>query len=219
MLPKAATAVAILGVATGVAAQTQFNVNATVQNSLTVTNEADMNLGTLFAVSADADDYKWVTLQPNGNYGTVYGSSDLVLLTLGGQSAARGSVAVGNTTPVSITLPDAVFAAADLQTATNGGTNGTAFSTAQAAANAVEVRVADPAVARFFLGNFRAGSVVSGASGTNCGATNTCTITPAFGATSISFGIGATLMTDVSGTRTAYEEAAYSGSFEVEASY
>lgn len=216
LLPKAASAVAILGVATGVAAQTTFNVSATVQNSLTVTNEADMNLGTLFATSAAASSYKYVTLSPGGTWGTISGHADRILLTLGGQQAARGSVAVGGTTPVKVTLPNGVFGAS---LATNGTGSSVELQGAQTTPGVVEVRVADPGVARFYLGDFRAGSVVSGTASSDCNTGNTCTITPSFAATSVSFGIGATLLTDLSGTRTSYEEVPYTGSFEVTASY
>lgn len=218
IFPKAAAAVAILGVATGVsAAPTEFQVNATVQNSLTVANEADMELGTLFAVNANSSQYRWVLLSPAGVWDEVKGTSGVTLLTLGGQQAARGSVAIGDSTEFKVTLPSSSFDTASLANAT-ASDNGGDFQSAQTAPNAVEVRVANPNVARFYLGNFRAGAVSSGATGADCN-TNVCTITPAFGATSVSFGIGATLMTDVSGTRVAYEEATYTGSFEVNASY
>lgn len=224
IFPKAAAAVAILGVATGVsAAPTEFQVNATVQNSLTVVNEADMELGTLFATKAASDQYKWVILAPNGTWDTVEGSlaTGITLLTLGGQQAARGSVAVGDTTAFKVTLPGANFSDLDA----NGSTGAAALSGVQTGA-AIPVRVANPSVARFYLGNFRAGAVSSGALSSDCttphtDTVNECTITPNFGASTVSFGIGATLMTDVSGgaTRTAYEEATYTGSFEVQAGY
>lgn len=218
ILPKAAAAVAILGVAGGVSAQTTFDVNATVQNSLTVTNVQDMNLGTLFAVSAASTAFKYAILAPTGSYTTpATGAATVTLLTLGGQQAARGSIAVGGQTPVKITLPASAFASIDPAGVDTDSTS--SLRVAQNSANAVEVRVADPAVARFYLGNFRAGAASGGAVSDNCSAGNVCTITPAFGSTSISFGIGATLVTDLSGARTSYEESTYTGSFEVTAAY
>lgn len=220
ILPKAAAAVAILGVAGGVSAQTTFDVTATVQNALTVTKVQDLNLGTLFATAASDSAYKYVELAPAGTYGTVQGSgaTTLTLLTLGGQQAARGSVAVGGTTPVKITLPTATFASLEA-TGTVAGSIPQLLAE-QASANAVEVRLGDPLAARFYLGNFRAGAASGGSTSGNCSSSNVCTITPAFGQTSISFGIGATLVTDVAGaTRVTYEDATYTGSFEVTAAY
>ncbi|NMG70391.1 hypothetical protein [Parazoarcus communis] len=220
ILPKAAAAVAILGVAGGVSAQTTFDVTATVQNTLTVTKVQDLNLGTLFATAAAASAYKYVDLAPAGTYGTVQGSgaTTLTLLTLGGQQAARGSVAVGGTTPVKITLPTATFASLEA-TGTIAGSVAQLLAE-QGSSNAVEVRLGDPLAARFYLGNFRAGAASGGSTSGNCSSSNVCTITPAFGQTSISFGIGATLVTDVAGgSRIAYEDATYTGSFEVTAAY
>jgi len=216
ILPKAAAAVAILGVAGGVSAQTTFDVTATVQNTLTVTKVQDLNLGTIFATTASDTAYKYVTLSPAGTYGTVAGHSSLTLLTLGGQQAARGSVAVGGTTPVRVTLPSASFAGL----AVNGTAAVADLQTEQSATTAVEVRLGDPLAARFYLGNFRAGAASGGSVSDNCSSSNVCTITPAFGQTSISFGIGATLVTDVAGnSRVTYEDATYTGSFEVTAAY
>lgn len=215
-LPKAAGAVAILGVVSGVAsAQTTFTATAAVQNALTVVNEQNMNLGTLFAIAPSSTAYKYVTLDPAGDYGDIEGAATVVLLTLGGQQAARASVAVGGSTPVKITLPSAEVAG--LETA------GTAIAAVSAAlGTAVQVRVADPGVARFFLTNFRMGNVSGGALAASCSDASTCTITPSFASTGVSFGIGATLVTDILGgtSRSAYEAATnYTGSFVVTASY
>lgn len=221
ILPKAAAAVAILGVAGSVSAQTTFDVTATVQNALTVTNVQDLNLGTIFATAASDSAYKYVELAPSGTYGTVQGTgaTTLTLLTLGGQQAARGSVAVGGTTPVKVTLPAAVFTSLEA-TGTVAGAVAQVLVEQGTAANPVEVRLGDPLAARFYLGNFRAGAASGGSTSGNCSSSNVCTITPAFGQTSISFGIGATLVTDVAGgTRVTYEDATYTGSFEVTAAY
>ena len=226
-LPKAAGALAVAGLVAGTAgAQTTFQVTATVQNALTVTNAANMNLGTLFATSANSTAYRWVTLAPNGDWGTVQGdTTGVTLITLGGQSAARGSVTVGgNTTPFTVTLPTASLA-------TGAGTQSTALGASGAGANswaagqltilgaAPVVRVADPGVARFYLVNFVAGAVSGGNTSSNCN-TATCTITPTFGASDVSFGIGATVVTEYdSGARPSYAAATYTGSFNVSAAY
>lgn len=217
-IPKAAGVMAILGVASGVAtAQTTFNVSATVQNALTITNDQDMNLGTLFAVNASDTAYKFVTLAPAGTWGTPTGGATVTLLTLGGQQAARGSVAVGSTTPLKVTMPGTAY---NLVAAGTVASDVAAVLAEQGATSAVEVRLADPGAARFYLGNFRAGSISGGSSSADCGTTNSCTLTPSFGSASVSFGIGATLITDVAGgTRTTYEAANYTGSFTVTASY
>jgi hypothetical protein len=205
---------AILGMAiSGVASATDFNVNATVQNALTVTKVADMNLGTLFATTASNTAYKYITLAPAGTMNTAAGAATIILLGLGGQSAADASVAVGNTTPFTVTLPS--HTAAVEATGAVGGV----ITALQGLASPVEVALADPSVARFTLIDFRAGAPTGGTAAAGCATTATCVLTPSFGSTSVGFKIGATIVTDVSGTRTAYQAGSYTGTFAVTASY
>lgn len=208
--------VALLGLAmSGTAAATEFTASATVQNTLTVTNVADMNLGTLFATSASTGAYKAITLGTDGSMGSPAGHADITLLTLGGASAAQASVAVGNTTPFTVTLPDADA------TLDAGGVEAT--NSPDAAAETIYVRLGDPAVARFQLVNFRAGAPTGGTAAAGCASGNTCVLTPSFGSTEVTFSVGATVVTDVNTESTAgrvtYEAGTYTGTFEVTASY
>ncbi len=221
-------AVALISMAmSGPASAVDFTASATVQNALTITNTADMNLGTVFATKAMAGKYSYMTLAADGTMGSSAGSASVTLLGLGGQSAATGTVAVGTTTPFTLTLP-----AAELTTAGNvegTGEVAAAITALKALTDQVEVRITDPATARFQLVNFTVGAVTSGTAATDCAAaitgtaTPVCTLTPDFGATSVGFGIGATIVTDVNssgaGDRDAYQAAAYSGTFTVTASY
>ena len=226
VLPKAAGALAVAGLVAGsVGAQTTFTATANVQNALTVANLANMNLGTLFATVSNDTAYRWVVLNPDGTYGDVQGDdTDITLITLGGQSAARGSVTVsGNTAPFTVTMPAASIGtvAADTSSVSLGedGAGAAVIQFSNVLASAPAVRVADPGVARFYLVNFRAGAISGGNSSNNCD-TATCTITPTFGATDVSFGIGATLVTEYAvGARPEYVAATYTGSFAVEAAY
>lgn len=209
---------ALLVMAAGVAAET-FDATVQVQNALTVTQVQPMNFGTLFATTADDNTavtgYSYLTLQPNGGFDDAneQQATGLPLLSLGGAQAARGSVAVGSTAAFQLTLPDAITT--DLGDGTNPVT---------IAGTPVQLRIGgasgDPAVARFYLADFTAGSPTGGTVGTPTA--NVYPITPSFGSTAVSFGIGAVILTDLNlggTTRTTYEAGTYEGTFEVTASY
>lgn len=212
---------ALLVMAAGVSAET-FDVSAQVQNALTVTQVQPMSFGTLFAVRAGsglADEYSFITLDPAGGFddsvahtGETAGGDGIPLISLGGATPARGSVTVGSTAVFQLTLPngassgvggdpsaDPVGITGTVPTLRFGGVAG------------------DPSVARFSLVRFRAGNPTGGTIGTPTG--SVYPITPSFGSTAVSFGIGATIITDTSGTRTTYQAGTYEGTFEVTASY
>lgn len=208
----------------GTANAVDFTASATVQNALTVTNVAEMNLGTLFATTAADDAYKYITLAPDGTMGIALGAASVTLLGLGGQSAAQASVTVGNTTPFTVTLPTAEIADGATTSLEDTGAIGTVITAIGAVTDVIEVRLTDPAVARFQLVNFTVGSVTGGTpTAAECADITddavTCSLTPDFGATEVGFSIGATIVTDVSGTRTSYEAGDYTGTFTVTASY
>ncbi len=224
-LTRTGTAALIGIMMSGTAAAVDFTASATVQNALTVTNVADMNLGTLFATNASATAYKYITLAPDGTMNTAAGAASITLLGLGGQSAAQASVAVGNTTQFTVTLPSAEVANATPLETTGAVT--ASITAIKGVTDVVEVRVTDPSVARFQLVNFTIGSVTGGTAGAECADITddaiTCALTPDFGSTEVGFNIGATIVTDLNssgaGDRDAYQAAAYSGTFTVTASY
>ena len=215
-----ASVAAVLGVAmAGVASAETFNANATVENTVAITNIVDMELGTIFATTASGasgEDYSYMTLDPDGTMsvkadGTGTGHP---LISLGGQAAATASIAVSSTTPVTLTLPTAEFSVA---------LGGVAAGVGFAALTPVSVAAADPSVAEFQLVNFTVGEVTGGTADALC--TNTtdqlydCELTPSFGATQLDFAIGASIVTDLTSGNTGYEATTYTGSFDVTASY
>ena len=214
-------------VMSGTVSAADYDVDATVQNALTVTKGVDMDLGTLFAVNAKATQYSYMTLAADGTMGSSAGHASVTLLGLGGQAAATGSVTVGTTTPFTLTLPDAELTLLDKLIA--AGTGGTTVAALKALTDQVEVRIADPDTARFQLVNFTVGAVTTGTAGADCTEVEiaaqdpTCTLTPDFGAASVGFAIGATIVTDVNssgaGNRDTYQAAPYTGTFTVTASY
>lgn len=218
--------IGLLGVAmSGSASAVVFNANATVQNALVVTNVADMNLGTIFATTAASAAYRYMSLSPLAAMGGSAGSATLTLIGLGGQVAAKGSVAVGVNTPFTVTLPAAEMPT--LNPLESTGAVAGAITALKALADQVEVRATDPSVARFQLVDFVVGNITNGTASANCttlgGADTKCTLTPAFGATAVDFNIGATIVTDVNssgaGVRDTYQAAPYTGTFTVTATY
>ena len=193
------------------AAPTAIPVTASVQNALTVTKVADMNLGSIFATTASSGGYRYMTLGTDSTMSIPNGSGAGTLLSLGGMAAADATVAVSSTTPFTLTMP-----AFEVVLNTDGTTN---LSTITGFTAPVEVQLADPAVARFTLVNFRAGTPTGGTVAAGCATANTCVMTPSFGTTDMGFKIGAGIVTDLSGTRVTYEAGTYTGTFDVSASY
>jgi len=194
----------------GSATAADFGVTAEVQNTLSVSVVAPMSLGTLFVNTTDGTGIGTLVLGPDGTIAE--GETNQVIKSLGGQSAARASVATDQNFTVTIpsgTLTASAWAAPDDVTGIAG---------------VVEVRIGgtagDPNVARLYLANFTVGDIVGGAeSGGPAAAGAPVTIDPDFGATEVTFGIGAEIFTDDSGTRTQYEAGTYEGTFEVTAAF
>ena len=196
---------------TAAAADTPIGVTSTVQNALTVTKVADMNLGSIFATTASSGGYRFMTLTTAGTMSAPQGSGAGTILSLGGMSAGDATVAVSSTTPFNLTLP-----AFEVALNADGTTN---LATVTGFTTPVEVQLADPLVARFTLANFRAGTPTGGTVAAGCSTSNVCVMTPSFGTTDMGFKIGADIVTDLSGTRVTYEAGTYTGTFDVSATY
>lgn len=220
---RALTVVGIAGFAlAATAGAATFGVSTDVENAITIDVVQDMSFGTLFATTSEgtaATEYSTLVLSPDGSFNST-GSISVTahpLLSLGGASAARGSITVGNRTPITVSVPDATpttvhGAAATIYDPTGindhislrfGGPTG------------------DPDVARFHLVNFTLGDVNGGAVAAG-GSAYEYVITPSFGSNAVDFGIGATIVTDTEATaltRNTYQAGTYTGSFEVIASY
>ena len=209
----------VLAFGAGQATAETFSVTTDVQNTLAITIVQDLNLGTLFAASANSSAINSLALAADGTFGTstpfatggATGDAPS-LISLGGQTAARGSVATGS--DFTVTLP------AGTQTADLAATADFA-SAAATAAGVSEVRIGgsggDPTVARFYLADFVVGDATADANPTQT--TNTVRFEPGFSVTTVEFGIGATVYTDGSGVRDAYEAGTYTGSFDVTAAF
>lgn len=220
--------VALTSVAmSGVASAETFPVSAAVQTTVAITGIVGMNLGTLYATNASGasgENYAAITLSPAGTMSAKVGGTAIVnkpLIALGGHAPATATIAVSSTAPVTLTLPSAEISGV----VPGGALYGAGIS---ALASKVLISAADPAVAKFQLTGFTVGAVTGGTAqgGTGAGscvdvvdAAYTCILTPAFGSTALNFAIGATIVTDVSSTNTAYQPTTYTGSFTVTATY
>ncbi|UDL05860.1 hypothetical protein [Marinobacter sp. CA1] len=202
-----------LAIGAGSSYAADFGVTADVQNTLEVTVVAPMSLGTLFVNATDGTGIGTLVLNPDGSF--TPGETDQVITSLGGQSAAQASVATDQNFIVNVPT-----AALDASTWAAAGD----VATTLLAAGAVEVRLGgtagDPNVARLYLANFTVGDITDGVeSGGPAVPGAPVTIDPDFGATAVTFGIGAEVFTDDSGTRTQYETGTYEGTFEVTAEF
>ncbi|NWO04379.1 MAG: hypothetical protein HLX50_01330 [Alteromonadaceae bacterium] len=206
---SAAVAAAALSGASVQAAN--FDVTAEVQNTLEVGVVEPMNLGNLFVNQTDGTaGIGSLVLTPEG--GIEEGETDQVITSLGGQSAARASVATDQN--FKIVVPTATF----------DGSSWAAADDVTSITDVVEVRFGgaggDPNVARLYLANFTVGDIDGGSEINGPAAAGaTVEVDPDFGVTEVTFGIGAEIFTDDSGTRTQYETGTYEGSFEVTAEF
>ena len=222
---KIGLATAISGLVFGMssASAVDFDVTAEVENALEVTVVQPMSWGALFASNANGDSASGLKMDPNGDIEAVNdleistetgAESAPAFLSLGGQAPARGSVASNNNNFI-LSVPN--FKTINLSEAADFSTD-----------NAVVVRIAggDPDVARFYMVDFTVGDYVGGKLDTevaeNPAEADDSTdyiIDPDFNSNEVEFGIGATIYTDGSGTRTTYEQGTYEGTFTVTASY
>lgn len=199
------------------ASAVDFDAEATVQNALTVTAVAPLNLGTIFATTSSTTATSFITMSPSTGAITPGDQDAGPLLSLGGATRAQGRVTIGTDAVFTITLPNAVTDAA------LAGGSAPAFTNLGGAAIALTHSSGNPSVADLELVNFTINvPVASGELDTAGCATTTptafeCDVDPAFGVTDFDFFIGAQVKTANSGE--AYQAGTYSGTFEVTASY
>jgi hypothetical protein len=198
-----------------------FNVTTDVQNTLAITVVQEMNLGTLFAATANSSAVSTLILNPDtGAYGTLEekllgGSAGdgPSLVSLGGQQPAIGSVATSE--DFKATLPAGLIA--DLDVLTDFDDQNQAVLDG----DIIEVRIGgaggDPSVARFYLTDFIVGGETADSNLTQNA--NVASFAPGFGVSTVEFAIGATVITDGSGDRDSYEAGTYTGTFDVEAAF
>lgn len=201
-----------LALGAGVASAADFDVTAEVQNTLAVTVVTPMNLGTLFVNDlSTGTGIGTLVLAPGG--GMTEGETGQVIKSLGGHTPARASVATDQ--PFTVKVPAATFTASSWATADN----------VTGITDVVEMRLGgaggNPSVARLYLANFTVGDITGGTETTAPAATagDPVDITPDFGVADVSFGIGAEVFTDDSGTRTQYQAGTYEGTFAVTAEF
>ncbi len=203
--------------ATSVSAE-QFDVNVQVQNALAIDDITPMDFGTLYAATANGSAVSGISIAPNGDIGegltqTINGGAAgdaPPFLSLVDGAPASGSVATDAT--FNIIMPDAL--SADLDSSGWAGDD----------IDSPRIQLS-PDTAGFYLTDFNlteATLVQTGGTGspqlTEVSA-GTYTIDPGFNAESVQFFIGATIWTDGEGTRKTYDEALYTGTFEVTAEF
>ena len=197
-------------VGAGVASAAEFDVTAEVQNTLALNVIQPMSLGTLFINAAPDSGIGSLVLSPRG--GIAPGVTTVPIKSLGGQSAARASVATDQ--PFKVTVPTATFLASGWSAAAD----------VTSVADIVELRLGgaagNPSVARLYLANFTVGDITGGAeTGGPAAAGTVVNITPSFGVADVSFGIGAEIFTDDSAARDQYQNGTYEGTFAVTAEF
>lgn len=203
----------------GVASAAQFDVTAEVQNTLAVTQVTPMNLGTLFVNETNDSGIGSLILEPDGGFDTTNAQTDQVIKSLGGQTAARASVATSQDFTVNVPTAKVDTSGAYTPNDVTG------------AAGIVELRLGgstgDPNVARLYLANFTVGDITGGSeTGGPAAAGDPVDIAADFGVAEVSFGIGAEIFTDDSadnGTpgapRSQYQAGTYEGTFDVTAEF
>lgn len=208
----------LLGMTATSAFAVDIDAEATVQNALTVTEVAPMNLGTLFATAGSTTAYSHLSLNPNtGVVDDGTQTAGYPLISLGGATRAQARVTIGTDAVFTVTLPNAVTDAA------LDGTTAAAYTTLGGAPVTLTHSSGNPGVAAIELVNFSinvpAASGVLNTAGCGVGAVAAfeCVVDPAFGVTDFDFFIGAEIKTEEVDEQ--YQAGTYSGTFEVTASY
>lgn len=190
----------------------QFEASVSVQNTLALNVVQGMEFGTLFASGANDQAIAGLTLTPAGEISAAtpmaVAGADATgapqFFSLGGQAAARGSVA--SSRDFVITVPNLPSTALVVSEAFVPGAG-------------IPLKLNDdPTEPAFYLVDFTVGDPVGGTVTEDTD--GKWDVDPAFGVTEVEFGIGATIFTDgAGGDRTDYREATYTGTFNVTASY
>jgi hypothetical protein len=208
-----------LGVSTAQAAD--FTATATLENTLTVSNITEMDLGTVFATvtgDTEADGVGALVMSPAGVVTTAATTSASVkLISLVAGTGAQGSVDMAN--DFTLTLP------ATNSIAEDDFDDGANTLETEIAGSAIELRhdSANPDVPSLYLMHFTIEDVSGGTSVETATHDGDFTITPGFGGTTYVFNIGGTITTEpklgTGGAEENYQTGAYAGTFLVTASY
>ncbi len=215
-------AIAVAGavsVATFTAQAEDFTASATLQNTLTVTNILDFEIGTVFASvtgAALANGVGALVISPAGVVTDPADSATVGLVSLTTPVAAQGSVAM--TADFNLELPNtSSIDAADF--AANASTSLVAITDGSGNATELVHESANPAVPSLFLMHFTVADVSGGVATENATHDGDFRVVQDFGETSYVFNIGATLTTEPTASEQTYQEGVYSGTFAVTASY
>lgn len=217
-LAIAVASVICLGASSAQAAD--FGASATLQNTLTVVNLLDFDIGTVFATATGAELINGVgalVIAPDGTVTDPSDSATASLISLSTPVPAQGSVSI--TSDFDLVLPntdaakvaDFVVDAGDTMDTITGGT-----------ANATELihSSANPVVPSLYLIHFTVGDVSGGVSTQGTPNVGDYRVVQGFGETSYVFNVGATLVTEPTvGGAQSYQEGVYTGTFAVTAAY
>lgn len=199
----------------GVASAESFNATVSVQNKLDVTSVQEMNWGTLYANETSDQLVSAIIMAPDGAVDDTIAAVDVSGSTASDEAPkffqlspgtpARGSVSTDQN--FTLILPDH-----------EAPTSSSTFDSSGFAVLTLEN--GNTSVAQFFMAEFTAGD----ASGADTFEKDTTDdhkydVDPAFNATEVEFGIGATIYTDGSDANKRYEVGTYVGTFEVTAEY
>jgi hypothetical protein len=219
---KKRLAIAVAGVISlgaSTAQATDFSATATLQNTLTVTNVLDFDVGSVFATvtgAALANGVGALVIAPDGTVTDPTDSATVNLISLSTPVPAQASVDI--TSDFVLTLPDTTaikvadfpddVATSSLATITGGTANATELIHSSA----------NPTVPSLFLIHWTIGDVSGGVS-TEVASTGVFNVVQGFGETTYVFNIGATVTTEPTVSEESYQEGVYSGTFAVTASY
>lgn len=229
-LAIAVSVAATIGLGASTTAQAvDFGASATVENTLTVTNLADFDLGTIFATKSGdiaADGVGALKIAPDGTATDAANWDSAVagvnLISLGTPVPAQGSVDMVST--FTLTLPD-TSAVGESDFPAGGAALAAAITSTVATNEIIELQhfSADPAVPSLYLLGFTVEAVSGGTLPlTPTEGVGAFVVTPEFGATSFVFNIGGNVITEpaaTTGGEAFYQPGAYSGTFAVTASY
>lgn len=215
-----ASVAAAVSLGASTAQAVDFTASATLENTLTVTNVQDLDIGTVFATvtgAALANGVGALEIAPDGSVTDPTDSATVELISLAAPTAAQGSVDMA--ADFNLVLPDTTaIKAVDFDDDTTSSslvtiTNGTG--------NATELvhSSANPSVPSLYLMHFTVGDVSGGTNAENATNDGDFTITQGFGETSYVFNIGGTVTTEPTTSAATYQAGVYSGTFAVTAAY
>jgi hypothetical protein len=218
---KTHLAIAVAG-AVGLGASTahaaDFDATATIQNTLTVTNVLDFDLGTVFATvtgAAYTNGVGALVISPTGVLTSPSTSATILLTSLSTPVPAQASVAM--TSDFNLVFP--VTSTIDVDDFVDDGGTGLIENILSAGVELIHSS-GNPTVPSLYLMHFTVGDVSGGVAGADATFTGGFAVEQDFGESTYVFNIGATLTTEPadSGALT-YQEGVYSGTFAVTAEY